>query len=405
MKFSIPKVLQIKKLGLLSLTPLFVSRFLYAIPALISLPFLIKTVGSETWTTFAVAQVIGGGFGIFVEAQWKNTGIKKVVKASRESLRTLVWSEFIKKIILLLITVVPMIVITKVMIGDMSIDLLLAAFSTSTASLSMELSLTSRKKFSTKLWVEPILRITICIVGMYLFNERDSVTYFFILTIGGNLLLPLITVSSTRDILGHIKLTRFEKNDLTYAIGRVLSASYTILPLVILSKLSIANLFVYALIDRLFRFAMTFYLPIFQLLQGNVHEFKFGISQKWKLYIQIIGISSLIMTFLIIYVLQLMMFDLKLNIILFTIVGFTVQSAAINMNRYSEILLTEVTASSSVQSRILFQSTLLFWAIFGSINWFQNYFVSIIACVVVEIFGLSLRLRLITEIESKKRLA
>ena len=405
MKFSILKVLHINKFGLLNLVPLFVSRFLYAVPALISLPFLIKTVGSESWTTFAVAQVIGGGFGIFVEAQWKNTGIKKVVKASRESLRTLVWSEFIKKFILLLITVVPMIVITRVMIDDVTIDLLLAAFSTSTASLSMELSLTSRKKFSIRLWIEPFLRIVICIVGMYLFNERDSVTYFFILTIGGNLILPLITISWSRDFLGLINLTRFKKNDLTYAIGRVLSASYTILPLVILSKLSIANLFVYALIDRLFRFTMTFYLPIFQLLQGNVHNLKFGISHKWKRHIQIIGIFSIFTTFLIIFVLQLMMFDLKPDIILFTIVGFTVQSAIINMNRYSEILLTEVTASSSVQSRILFQSTLFFWAIFASVNWFQNYFVAIIACVVVEIFGLSVRVRLITEIESKKRLA
>jgi hypothetical protein len=405
MKFSILKVSHINKSGLLSLAPLFVSRFLYAIPALISLPFLIKTVGSESWTTFVVAQVIGGGFGIFVEAQWKNTGIKKVVKASTESVSALVSSEFIKKTALLLITVVPMIVIIRVLIGNLSLDILLAAFSTSTASLSMELSLTSRKKFSTKLWVEPILRVVICVVGMYFFNGRDSVIHFFLLMIVGNFLLPLVTISPAVDFFGLIKLARFERNDLTYAIGRVVASSYTILPLVILSKLNIANLFTYALIDRLFRFTMTFYIPIFQLLQGNIHELKFGISEKWKRHLQIIGISSIIMTLLIIYVLQFIMFDLKLNIIILTIAGFSLQSAVINMNRYAEILLTEITASSSVQSRILYQSTLFFWAVFALVIWFQNYFVGIIACVLVEIFGLSLRLRLITEIESKKRLA
>lgn len=402
MKFLTFKNLNRSNTTIYNLISLFFSRFLYGVPTLISLPFLINIVGSERWTDFAVAQVIGSAFGIFVEAQWKNAGVKKILKASSHSVDVLIISELINKFRLLLMTVVPMTIAMMTVFDKVSLEVFLAAFSTLTASLSMELALSSRKNFSIRFWTEPVVRIFICLFGMNFFEERDSISIFFTTIMFGNIILPLITVAVSRSTLRNVKPGRIEWFDLIYAGSRVISSSYTILPLIALSTLNVANLFMFALADKIFRFIMTFYLPFFQIIQSNTHTSKNGISQNFKAHFAITGIFSLLFTFLVMYTMQKVLFDINSRINLLTILGFSMQSAFVNMNRFSEIVLTEIAKDSKLQSKIFLQSTFLFWAIFSIVFWQQSYYVCIFSCICVELFGIILRAKIIAKNYIKK---
>ena len=373
------------------LAKIYLNKLLYSFPAIATTPLFIKILGKEFWTYLASAQIIGGIFAVFIEANWRTMGIRDLTKATQDEL-SLVSSKYVtQRMFIFFISLPPMLMMCQIIPHHEAFLLFLAATSTASMSLSIESFFTSRVKYNYVYWIEPIAKILINVLPLFWLSNKNELFYYFLGLIAVNIYIPLIILKYAENYSFKKVHMKIDISILKFAVSKLIATSYTTFPIPLMLYFNINDLYIYVATDKLYRFIMTLYLPIIQFAQQKIHHEKNYVIEWSKIvYSTLITIPISMISMEILKRFNIV----PENFVPFDfMIYFVILSSVVNLNRICEVILTDKTTSNQKSTKIYIMSTILFWSIFIFCIIFDSLTICIIACILVEIFGCFLRLK------------
>ena len=378
---------------------IYINKFLYSIPAIATTPIFLNILGKDFWTSLVSAQIIGGMFAVLIEANWRTIGIRELTKTSKFNLIRVTSKNITQRISLFLITLPLLMILSMTLPSSDKLLIFLSSVASASLSLSIDSFFVSRNNFSYIYWIEPLSKLFINLFPLFYVSSHTEMKYYFAVVILSNMLVPI-------SILKGSKNYNFQKSDLKlefriykYSVSKLLATSYTIFPIPIMLYFNLNNLFIYAATDKLYRYVMTFYLPLIQYAQQRIHNQIVYVAQWTK--IVYFGLITIPISYAGMELLKGFNIVPKNYAPFSLMIYFVILSSVVNINRLLEIIITEKTSSNESNNIIYALSTFLFWLLFIFCIYFQSYTICILSCLVSEIFACMFRLFRILSFDQK----
>ena len=247
-----------------------------AIVTLISIPIIVGAVGAQAWGALAVGQAIGTGAAILINFGWGTTGPTEVARADAGLRSALYEDSFRARLALALPVVVVAVAATSFATSSASGEAALNAAAFALTGLLAGWYFTGASQPLLFLFLDTGPRVVGAAAGATAVLLGSPLVFFPLLQLAGIL---VGVVLSTRKVSGFRRLRSIRGFGAVPTILRaqshgvvlaIVSASYASIPAAVVAVVAPSGVPVYALVDKLLRFATTAYAPIIQFLQGHV---------------------------------------------------------------------------------------------------------------------------------------
>jgi O-antigen/teichoic acid export membrane protein len=255
------------------------STVMNGLVGLITIPFIIAFAGNAAWGGMAVAQSIASMFVVLIAFGWGVMGPSRVASSPFSS-RGQQYSDAIVLRVLLLLAVLPFAfyLIAAYAPGNKAADIL-AGFALMVAGLGGSWFFIGEGKAWKLFFIDTVPRCVGTISGTLVLGLTGEVTYFAAAQLAGSIISVSFAASDIlrrhRDhdwrlsISPQRQLKSF-KEQIPGVLTAAASSMYMNAPLTVLAGLAPASVPVYAMADKLTRFAVMAASPMTQLAQSSV---------------------------------------------------------------------------------------------------------------------------------------
>lgn len=251
-----------------------------ALVGVLAIPVLIVAVGAETWARLTVIQVLAGVFGVLVAFGWGATGPSMIAGAPREQRPGIFRESFSARLTLYAVAAPTMIVVCLLLTrGDVALSVL-GTIAYLLPYVASPWYFVGQAQPGRLFVLNTIPAVLGTIAGMIAAWLTSSVIAFLIAQALGYLVAILLErrhIMATLPDGEHppyrlrtvLRLLGTQRHAVTSSL---VSSLYVSLPLVTVQALLPAQVPVYAMADRLFKFGSLALAPVQQFLQGWVPE-------------------------------------------------------------------------------------------------------------------------------------
>lgn len=247
---------------------------------MLAIPVLIGAVGAEVWAQLAVIQVLAGVFGVVVAFGWGATGPSMIAAAPRDERPGIFRVSFSARLTLYAVAAPTMIVVSLLLTrGDVALSVLgtIAYLLPYVASPWYFVGQAQPGRLFVLNTIPAVVGTLLGLVAAWL---TSSIAAFLLVQALGYLtaiILERRSILATLPAGEHppyrlrsvLTLLGTQRHAVT---GSLVSSLYVSLPLVTVQALIPAQVPVYAMADRLFKFGSLALAPVQQFLQGWVPE-------------------------------------------------------------------------------------------------------------------------------------
>lgn len=242
---------------------LFLCRIVLGFLPFLQIPFVIKSLGLESWSKLAVVQSLAIFLGPLVDLGWSSrfwddlrfpNKAKLLMTALRQKLSMLTLISFIA---LPFFTMVSSIEITN----QSGLLIFLAFLSTLTGYLSNAWYWISTQKIKNLIMIEILPKVFSNLIAVIYISISKDVFIFFIILILANLVPAGLTSLFLREYLFNLYKSRMIPN-ITYAFGLMLRTGYITSTLWFISYLGYIQIALVAIIDKLYRLVSALNEPL-----------------------------------------------------------------------------------------------------------------------------------------------
>jgi hypothetical protein len=283
------------------------SRLLVSVAPLLGISHLIKGAGSVAWVSIAVGQAVGSALVVLVELNWSIMGAGIVgsldsVEPQVEMFRL----AFQERLVALFLTLPIATIVTLAVTHTDQMLAVVSSISVITLGLSPFWYWVGVGDYRSMFMVEGITKIAFGVVTIAILTSTKCAFAYPLGIMLANLCVSFWPLIKHQPFQGFTieRHWRSLKAKLTFSLSRLTQSLYVVLPIPILSLLSVADLGVYTAVDRVFRFFLTMSLPIAQFAQSNVANApvneKLIRAKKWRKFSVVIGILALVGMYIVV---------------------------------------------------------------------------------------------------------
>ncbi|SFR95763.1 hypothetical protein SAMN04487846_1233 [Microbacterium sp. cf046] len=253
---------------------------LVAVVGVLAIPVLIASVGAEVWAQLTVIQVLAGVFGVIVAFGWGATGPSMIAGATREQ-RPYIFRESLSARLTLYAVAAPTMIVISLLLtrGDVPLSVL-GTIAYLLPYVASPWYFVGQAQPGRLFVLNTIPAVVGTLVGLLATWLTSSITAFLLIQALGYLVAILL---ERRHILATLPPGEHARYSLRAVLallgtqrhavtGSLVSSLYVSLPLVTVQALIPAQVPVYAMADRLFKFGSLALAPVQQFLQGWVPE-------------------------------------------------------------------------------------------------------------------------------------
>lgn len=271
---------------LLNLGLFFAIPALGAISPILVLPALTASFGSSGWTAIAIGQSVGGAAAVVAELGWSVVGPQAVAMSPSRAARRRMFLDAGATRLMALVLVGPIAALVAAALApDFKLAAALMAAAISLAALSPSWYLTGLNRPFAILIAESLPRIAAALVSVLLLSNGAPIEIFA---------LAMITAAAWTWFAGCFiagtryfpSLTNFRRGPSVVRehtpilLGRIVSVTYTSLPVAIVAGVSVQATASFATVDRLMRMSLTVLAGLPNRLQSWVGHPDPTIRQK-----------------------------------------------------------------------------------------------------------------------------
>lgn len=255
----------IRNIGNKSIIKLYLAKGLSSGANILVIPFILKILGPYDWTQLIVYQSVAVILVPLINLDWLKNGPIKLMKG--EQSECILEQSIVEKSLSFIIIVVLTVLVYSLFFGN-ELLFLLGFFYTLSSALSNEWHYVYHGKFTKLIFKESLPRFIVNFIPLLFIHSINALKMYFVLSIIAS--LTTFTFVGIKLRVSKILEIEVNKNRLHYLLSQIGNYSVLFSPIPLMNVFKFPNLFTFIFYDKIFRFIMTFLLPISQQLHFEI---------------------------------------------------------------------------------------------------------------------------------------
>lgn len=246
--------------------------------SIITIPVIVTLTDAHSWAAVALGQAVGSSLSVLTMFGWGITGPARIAMMPRSEHAAAYWDSVVARLIVLVPVLAITIAVTWVIAPTAHVAAVIAGTAMAAGGLSGTWALIGRRQPVAMFWADTVPRVAGTVAGVGVLAAGGGLIAFSVLQLIGALaafvIVSVLLLGGFRrpeggvhDIRGTWRVIREQRHGVAVAVA---VAAYYPLVLVIVARFIPAQLPLYALNEKLLRFATMAMQPVHQYMQAVV---------------------------------------------------------------------------------------------------------------------------------------